>query len=263
MQKSKKYNIGIIGSGNVATKLAVALHNQANNIAQVFSPNKENSLKLAKLINAKSLNSINDFSNNLEIIIIAISDKALTEIDLNFLPKNALVCHTSGSVSIEILNNRNNFGVFYPLQTFSIQSDVDISKVPFCLEANSKENLLKLKNLTMSVSENIYEINSEERRKLHLAAVFACNFTNAMYSVAEDLLQSDGLDFNLLRPLIMETARKTNINSPKEIQTGPAIRHDNEIMNKHIEELHKNSQYADLYKTMSDLIQNLDNDKIL
>ena len=262
MQKIENHTIGIIGSGNVATKLAIALQESGNIITQIFSQRKEHSLRLAKLINVESIDSISDFNNNINIIIIAISDKALSKIETKYLPKNTLICHTSGSVNMDILNGCKNYGVFYPLQTFSIQSEVDISEVPFCLEANSKENLLLLQKLAESVSNNIYNINSHVRRKLHLAAVFACNFTNAMYSVAEDILENEDLDFNILRPLIKETAHKAITNSPKKIQTGPAVRQDMEIMNNHIAELSKTGQYDNIYKTISDLIYKLNKDKI-
>ena len=237
----------------MATKLGENFVAKGVSISQIYSKTIGNAQKLAKHINSTAINSLAELDINTDIIIISISDKALKMFDFSLLPTDSLVCHTSGSVSVNILSSCSNYGIFYPLQTFSKNADVDIKKVPFCIEANSESNLKILKSLANVLSDSIYEVSSIEREKLHLAAVFACNFTNAMYSVADELLSKYGLDFNILRPLIEETAKKALLNKPSDIQTGPAIRNDKEIMAKHIAEL-DNNNYKDLYLLISKTI---------
>ena len=251
---SNKVSIAFIGSGNVATKLAMSLYQKDVCITQVYSKTMDNAKTLANSVNAEAINSISQISDNNDIIIISISDNALKELDFSNLPKQAIVCHTSGSVGLEVINSCNNYGVFYPLQTFTKDTEVDITEVPFCIEANNPKNLEILISLASRLSKNVSEVNSQERAKMHLAAVFACNFTNAMYSIAEDLMLQSNLNFDYLRPLIKETAAKTISNSPQEIQTGPAVRNDRNIIDKHISDLHNNNDYKDLYALMSKII---------
>ncbi len=250
-------SVSFIGSGNVASKLAEALFNASIKVSKIYSTTFENAKTLANKVNAIAIDNISDFDKNTNIIIISISDRSLYTIDYNQLPTNSIICHTSGSVDMQVLNNCKNYGIFYPLQTFSKHTNIDISNIPFCLEASSEENLNTLWTLAESLTDNVQKINSEQRKKLHLSAVFACNFTNAMYSIAEDLLAESELDFDILRPLINETAKKALGNSPHQIQTGPAIRNDDTIMNKHIEELNHSPKYAMLYSLMSDIISDI------
>ena len=247
-------SIAFIGSGNVATKLAISLFQKGVNITEVCSRNMLNSTKLAKLVKAEPIDNISKISNNIDFVIISISDNALKSIDLSELPKQALICHTSGSVDMGILNLHDNYGIFYPLQTFSKDAELDISEVPFCIEANNEENTERLISLAQLLSNNVSRVNSLERAKMHLAAVFTCNFTNAMYSIAEDLMKESGLSFDYLRPLIKETANKALHHSPKKIQTGPAVRNDRNIIDKHILDLQNKEDYANIYNTMSELI---------
>jgi predicted short-subunit dehydrogenase-like oxidoreductase (DUF2520 family) len=250
----KTYKIGFIGSGKVATALAKAFHNNGLQVLQIYSPNKDHSTKLARIINAKALNSIEEFDKEIDIIIISTTDTALLEIDFSKINKSTLICHTSGSVGIEVFKAHKNYGVFYPLQTFSNQKQVDIQKVPICIEANNSENLSKLMQLANIISQKVEEVDSAQRESLHLAAVFVCNFTNAMYSIGEEILEKSNISFDLLRPLINETAMKVQEHSPKEVQTGPAIRNDKVIMNKHIDELKSLNNYSELYELMSKII---------
>jgi len=255
MEKSKKIQkIGFIGSGKVATNMAMSFENNGFEITQIFSPNIKHSQKLAEKVNAESIASISGFNKNLDIIIISISDTAVSQLDLASIEENTLICHTSGSLDISILSERKNYGVFYPLQTFSNQRYIVFSNIPICVEANNNTNLERLLKLGLGISKNVSEINSQKRSTLHLAAVFVCNFTNAMYAIGEDILQDADIDFNLLRPLIDETANKVKHHSPNKMQTGPALRGDTIIMNKHIEALNKRSNYMTVYKLMSKII---------
>jgi predicted short-subunit dehydrogenase-like oxidoreductase (DUF2520 family) len=155
---------------------------------------------------------------------------------------------------MDVLRKTKNHGVLYPLQTFSKASSPDFGKIPFCIEANTNINLEKLKFLASSLSENINEVNSEQRKALHLAAVFVCNFTNAMYVIGDEILSKSNLNFNLLKPLIEETANKIQTLKPIESQTGPAIRNDTEVMNFHIKSLNKFPDYKNIYKEISKTI---------
>ncbi len=166
--------------------------------------------------------------------------------------KNKLTVHTSGSIPLEILNKvSENHGVLYPLQTFSKSREVDFSNIPICVEANSAENLEKLKSVAKALSNNIYEVDSEQRKVLHLAAVFACNFPNFMYTIADKILRDSDIDFDILRPLIKETAEKIQDVKPAEAQTGPAIRNDEKILSGHMEMLNDFPQLKELYKLIS------------
>lgn len=264
MAKKEITKIGFVGSGRVASHLAVAFYEVGIEVCQIFSKNFDNASALAAKVNASPINSICDFDLDIDLVIISITDSALMEIKLSEIPKNLFVCHTTGSVSIDIFKERENFGVLYPLQTFSFDSKPDMTKVPFCIEANKEENTNLLISFSEKLSENVYKVNYTQRRKLHLAAVFACNFVNTMYGVAENILKDSDLSLGILRPLIMETANKVQNNSPKEMQTGPAVRNDIKIMNQHIEMLRGQKEYAELYKIISNLItrNNISNEEL-
>lgn len=248
--------IGFIGSGQVASHLSTSLYEKGYSIEQLYSRTYAHSELLANKINAKAIITLKDFDLDTDLIIVSTSDSALSELDFSVLPDHIMICHTSGSVGIEIFEGRKNYGVFYPLQTFSRQSNPDIDKIPFCIEANTTANTQALKVLAETLSSKVCEISSEQRAKLHLAAVFACNFTNAMYSIAEEILLSSEMDFDLLRPLIEETAKKTQAHSAREVQTGPAVRNDVGIMKKHEEMLKDHPEYADIYQRISKIILN-------
>jgi len=149
-----------------------------------------------------------------------------------------------------------NFGVFYPLQTFSKQKKIKFRNIPFCIEANNKKNENILKNIADKISDKVFIINSEQREYIHIAAVFSCNFTNYFYSVSEKLLKKNNIDFNILLPLIQETTQKIKKFKPSEVQTGPAARNDIKIIKKHLEKLKKNPEQQKLYNLISKNIIN-------
>ncbi len=246
--------INIIGSGNLATQLALTLHKHNFTIKQIYSRNKINAEILAEKINAKATDSLTKLYPNVDLIIISVTDNALQDV-INKMPNtNAIVVHTSGSVNMNILNRFENYGVFYPFQTFSKQHNVDFNSIPILLETKNPNVNTELLKLSKTISNNVTNCNSEQRGAIHLAAVFACNFTNYMYSVAHDLLTSKNIDFNILKPLIKETTSKiltNNSNHPKEIQTGPAVREDYKIINKHINSLEDNN-YKNIYKLLTE-----------
>ena len=248
-------SIVIIGAGNVAFHLGKALLANGKEILQVYSQSEKSASSLAKILNTDYTIAIEDLNPSADLFIIAVSDDAIHAIAEKLKLKDKFVVHTSGSVEMEVLASAtNNYGVFYPLQTFSKLREINFKEIPLCLEANSLRNLKLLSNLGNKLSENISEIDSSQRKILHLAAVFACNFPNLMYSSAEVLLKENNLSFDLLKSLIAETAEKVQHILPSESQTGPAYRNDMKIMAKHIEMLRDHKHLEEVYLMLSRII---------
>ncbi len=246
-------HIVLIGAGNLATQLGIALHNAGYFISQVYSPTKKSANLLAKKINAVAITDFKKLDLEAAIYIIAVKDDAIANVSKKLNLKDKIVVHTSGSVEMNILKNTSkNHGVFYPLQTFSKNKKVDFSSIPICIEANNKSTSTSLTYFANSISNHIQKVNSEQRKQIHLAAVFACNFSNHCYSIAENILKKNKISFNILQPLIEETANKIKYNSPSEMQTGPAIRGDKKTMNAHLKLLSKKKLLKEIYKLMSD-----------
>ena len=247
-------NVAILGSGNVATHLSKALIKAGYPIKQIWSRKNENAINLALEIGANSISSIKELSENINIVIIAVSDDAILQVAQQ-IPKflnQKLILHTSGSTSLAVLDKiSTSIGVFYPLQTFSKNSDLDFSNIPICIDANQEDVLESLNQLALKLSNNVSKVNSADRLILHISAVFACNFTNYFYSIAEELLNSNHLDFELLKPLILETAEKALLNSPAKVQTGPAKRDDQITINKHLKVLQQDPQIKEVYQFIS------------
>jgi predicted short-subunit dehydrogenase-like oxidoreductase (DUF2520 family) len=244
-------SISFIGSGNVATHLAYNFFNNGFTINEIFSKSKENAEYLASKTNALASNSINQINTISDIYIISIKDDVINDVIRELPFKNKLIVHTSGSTPMSILKDFDNYGIFYPLQTFSKEKNVNMAEVPFCIEASNNNIQQLLLDLGKTISKNVCLINSEQRKKLHLAAVFACNFTNYMYQIANDITSENNVDFNILRPLILETAKKIQENSPASMQTGPAIRNDEEVINNHLEQLANSKSYQEIYKIIT------------
>lgn len=231
--------IVFIGSGNVASHLAPAIDaTDGYDVRQIYSPTPAHAAALAsRLKNAVPVNDIDDILTDADIYIISIKDDEISSFVDSFKGKslkNALWMHTSGSVSMDVLSPlSDSHGVFYPLQTFSKDSEVDISKVPLFIEGSTPDVENVIRQFAKRIFSNIYHADSELRKKMHIAAVFACNFTNYMWTIADDILQKEGLSFSVIRPLLEETLRKAFDSSPEKGQTGPAVRGDINVMRKH------------------------------
>lgn len=248
--------VAIIGAGNVATHLAKSISAVNIEITQIWSYHYQNAQVLAKTVNAAAIDNLNKVEADTDICLIAIKDDKIATVVGELRNFKGLLVHTSGSVSLNVFKGAiENYGVLYPLQTFSKNKEVDFASIPLCLEANSKASLNKLITLASNLSTNVIEVNSEKRKILHLAAVFACNFTNHLYALAGEILKTNELEFEILRPLIAETAAKVQHSLPLEVQTGPAIRNDNETLKKHEELLTKQPALLEIYKTLSDSIK--------
>jgi predicted short-subunit dehydrogenase-like oxidoreductase (DUF2520 family) len=250
--------INIIGSGNVAQHLIKAFGNSKTvEIKQVFSRKKES---VHHLIDFEKI--VTDFSElqSADLHIISVSDNAISAVSEQLPFNNQLVVHTSGTSSIELLNEKNRRGVFYPLQTFSKNKSIDYSIIPFCLEAENTADFKLLETVAKSVSTAVYSISSEQRKALHVAAVFVSNFTNHLYHLGQEICEENQLPFAILKPLIQETADKINTLDPVDAQTGPAIRHDSNTTDAHLAFLQDENK-KNIYKILTQSIQ--DNGKKL
>jgi len=249
-------NVVLIGAGNLATQLALTLHEKGIQVKQVFSRKIESAKELAEKVNAGFTNDLSQLINDANLYVIAVKDSAIQEVLENVnLKDDQLIVHTAGSVPMSILEGfSNNYGVFYPLQTFSKSKKVDFSEIPICIESSHLSNFLKLENLGERISNSVNQINSDERKTLHLAAVFVNNFVNHFYAIGADLLHDKKLDFELLKPLIRETAEKIQTMNPFDAQTGPAKRNDQSILHTHLKMLHDKPELQKIYSFATESI---------
>lgn len=251
MTAKSKQAIVVIGSGNVSTQLALAMYDKGLTISQVFSRQLSHAQKLSSRIKAEATDDYAKIITDAPLYIIAVADNAIEEVAVRFSHVAGLVVHTSGSVDINVLEGCQRYGVLYPLQTFSKNRPTDFSTVPFLIEAAGKEDEVFLAEVASILSSNVHSVNSKDRSYMHLAAVFACNFSNYMYAAAEKVLKSKGLKFEMLHPLIKETAQKASEMAPSAAQTGPALRKDYKVINKHLEMLKDDEELRALYQQIS------------
>lgn len=240
--------VSVIGSGNVAHHLLKAFGTASEiEVVQVFARNK-NGIETTN----PHIEVIEDLSllKNVDVLIIAVSDDAIEKVSEQIPLKHQLVVHTSGGVSLDALNNKNHRGVFYPLQTFSKAKVVNFRTVPICIEAETKEDYQTLETLAKLISDYTYAVNSQQRQALHVAAVFVCNFTNHLYQIGHEICEANQLSFDILTPLIQETAQKIVTLTPIEAQTGPAKRKDTQTINKHLAFLTEENQ-KEIYKLLT------------
>ena len=229
--------IVFIGSGNLATQLSLALKEAGKQIVQVFSRTEEHASELANKLGCAHTINPDEIDKNAQIYIFSVKDDALSHLAASICNErpNALFLHTAGSVPMDIFKGyASRYGVLYPMQTFSKNRRVDFRKIPCFIEASNEESLVTIRSLAESISGHVVDCDSEKRKKMHLAAVFACNLTNHCYRLAERVLEAEQIDFNLFLPLIDETAKKVSEMSPKDAQTGPMIRYDVEVMNRQL-----------------------------
>jgi predicted short-subunit dehydrogenase-like oxidoreductase (DUF2520 family) len=254
--------ITLIGSGNVATHLGAALKNAGHHIVQVYSRDPQHAALLAYHIKAEPVSDLSAISTQTDLFIISIKDDAIGEVAEQLAVHEKMIVHTSGATPLtHLLAFTDKAGVFYPLQTFSKTKEVDFRAVPLCIEGADEQITKELTELAQTISNNVDVVNSEQRKVLHLAAVFACNFPNFLYYTAQQLLAGHQLDFNLLRPLIAETAQKVQAQLPANVQTGPAIRHDEKTMLAHMAMLQPDENLRRLYGLLSQAIIKMGEDK--
>jgi predicted short-subunit dehydrogenase-like oxidoreductase (DUF2520 family) len=248
--------ITLIGAGRVATQLAKALHTQ-HQIVQVYSRNLQHAQRVADKVHTQAIDQVEQLNSQTDLVIIAVSDQAIEPIIQSikvYLPQ-CLIVHTSGSTALSIIEHHHKrAGVFYPLQTFSFEREVNWSETPLFVEASQQQDVELLTTLANSLSNNVYQYSSKQRQTLHLAAVFACNFSNYCYDMAKQVVDAEQVDFSLLYPLILETAEKATHNNPQQMQTGPAMRGDQNILNLHTQLLaaFNRADLAQVYALMSE-----------
>ncbi|MBR9854260.1 MAG: DUF2520 domain-containing protein [Algicola sp.] len=241
----------ILGTGNLSKHLHDAFTKAKSvDVVQVVGRNQDALQQFSE--ESAVTDNFNDIAEA-DVYIIAVKDDVIGEVSRFVASKKGVVAHTSGAMAMNHVQS-NRKAVFYPLQTFTKGKTVDFTSIPICIEATDAESFKTLEKLAKSISGNVHHIDSEQRKKLHLAAVFVNNFTNYLYGVGEEICSTEGLSFDLLKPLIKETAEKIMAIPPKKAQTGPARRNDRQTMQSHLELLN-NEEHITLYKILSRAIK--------
>ena len=248
--------IVIIGSGNLATQLALALKDANQEIVQIFSRTSAHAQELADKIGCAYTASLEAVLPDADIYILAVKDDALAALAANLCAArtDALFLHTAGSMPMDVFKSHAlQYGVLYPMQTFSKNRRVSFREIPCFIEASSPEALATVRALAASISDHVVDCDSEKRKKMHLAAVLACNLTNHCYRLAERVLEAEQIDFRLFLPLIEEIARKVRTLSPKDAQTGPMVRYDQNVMQMQMAML-PDDRTREIYRLMAESI---------
>jgi predicted short-subunit dehydrogenase-like oxidoreductase (DUF2520 family) len=249
------WNIALVGSGNVAWHLGKALRGKGFCISQVLNHHTRSARQLAGELEVLHWGRPEDLAPEADVCLICVSDDAISAVVHRLKPANQLLVHTAGSVPLDIFQPPAvNFGVLYPVQSFTKGRPLDYSLIPFLTEANTTENLKIIDFLASSVSQRVVHADSARRLLLHLAAVFAGNFSNHMFALSEKLMLRNGLSFDLLKPLIAETTAKALAMSPKKAQTGPAVRGNTKVMAKQLDLLKHDPELQELYRLISESI---------
>ncbi len=264
MDELKNQRIVLVGAGNVATHIGLSLKAKGVDIAQVYSRTADSASALAARLGCPSTDNLSDLCADADMYIISVKDNALVDViaGMEHCSADALYVHTAGSVPMLVFEHRRPYyGVFYPMQTFSKEKKVDFSQVPCFIEASDDVSLARLKRLAATLSSHVMELSTEKRKYLHLAAVFACNFANHCYAVADALLREQGIPFDVMLPLVDEAAGKVHHLSPVAAQTGPAVRGDTKVMDAQMQLLSDRPEWQELYAMLSGDIQNMNNQR--
>lgn len=272
--------IVLIGAGNLATHLGKALHAAGHDMVQVFSRTMQSAETLASLLDAEPLTDIAQVRDDADVYIFSVKDSALVQLvaqlcrheadglvedgAVNALRKakkgehERVFLHTAGSMPMSVFKGMaQHYGVLYPMQTFSKQREVDFSIIPCFVEANDEFAQKQIEGLAREISGRVYQLSSEDRKYLHLSAVFACNFANHCYAISQELLEEHGIPFDVMLPLINETAAKVHEMKPKDAQTGPAVRYDENVIGKQSKLLENHPHFKKVYDSMSKSIHGL------
>jgi predicted short-subunit dehydrogenase-like oxidoreductase (DUF2520 family) len=249
--------IVLVGAGNLATNMGKALFKAGYDIVQVYSRTMESAALLAEKLEAAPTNNIEEITTDADVFIFSVKDSVLPELISNVCEKrqDCTFIHTAGSMPIELFKGKAlSYGVLYPMQTFSKDKEVNFKEIPCFVEGSDKQTSVLISSLAETISNNVRFLSSADRKYLHLAAVFACNFANHCYALAADLLQQKNIPFDVMLPLIDETARKVHKLAPHEAQTGPAVRYDENVICKQMELLNSNLLTKEIYEKMSQSI---------
>ena len=248
MSKPEIRKIVILGAGRLAVNLSMAIHKKGYDIAEVCNRTERKGKSLAGKLKTRYIPEPEMITPDADLYILAVSDSAIPLFLERLKTGNRLIIHTSGSVKMDILQGVSaNFGVIYPPQTFTSNRLLSFRSIPLCIEANSGKNLDILRSFADSLSEKVYTINSDQRRLLHLSAVFASNFTNFMVAISQELVLENGMDFGILEPIIRQTAGNASSGDVFKLQTGPAVREDRETIREHLKLLTNHPDYKEIY----------------
>ncbi|MDR1556290.1 MAG: DUF2520 domain-containing protein [Tannerellaceae bacterium] len=246
--------IVFIGAGNLANSVSLEMQRVGMTIGQIYSRTRDHAESLAKRVNCQWTCNLNEIIPDADLYIFSVKDSALPEVISRMKPNKGLWVHTAGSVPMQVFEGAvPRYGVFYPLQTFTKKRRVKLDGTPIFLEVSNPDDMKILKKIAIALSGNAKETDSEKRKRIHLAAVFACNFTNHMYTLAAKILDEQHVSYELLLPLIMETADRISSLPPLEAQTGPAVRFDREVMDKQLALLEEPALQT-IYKLVSQSI---------
>lgn len=258
MKRSKAFSkarIGVLGSGRVATALLKGLSEIPSSELHLIARDPSQREALGERFAVDERVPVEDCDPGLDLLLIAVSDDAIQEVVRQLPGMKGVVAHCSGVKPLSELDEQGRGqGVFYPLQSFSGDAFPDWSSIPICIEGSDQHSQEELRALAGELSDTVRELGEDERKQLHVAAVFACNFSNHLYAIARKLLQEKGIDYELLRSLILHTARKGVEQDPTEAQTGPASRGDRETMQEHLALLEGNPDLYELYSLLSQRI---------
>lgn len=254
--------IVLIGAGNLATHLGKALHAAGHDMVQVFSRTMQSAETLASLLDAEPLTDMAQVRDDADVYIFSVKDSALEQLISQLCGgEKKVFLHTAGSMPMSVFRGKAlHYGVLYPMQTFSKQREVDFSIIPCFIEANDEFALKQIEGLAGQISHRVFQLSSEDRKYLHLSAVFACNFANHCYAASQELLQQHGIPFDVMLPLIDETAAKVHGMTPKEAQTGPAVRYDENVIGKQMQLLENQPYFQKIYDCMSKSIHELESE---
>lgn len=246
--------IVLIGAGRLATNLGHALISAGHEIVCVYSRTMQPATILTECIGGRPVDKTEDLPLNADAFIVAVKDSVLVDVIKSVTEgrESQVFMHTAGSMPMSVFQGMAcHSGVFYPMQTFSKERLVDFREIPIFIEASDHQTMSFIRSIAESVSERVYELSSDDRRYLHLAAVFACNFTNHCYAMAAEILEQHGMNFDVMLPLIDETARKVRQMHPLKAQTGPAVRYDENVIRYQTQLLSDYPMMKDLYERMS------------
>lgn len=241
--------ISIIGSGNVGSHLAKKLYSLKHDIVQVFSRTLSNAQAVANLVDASAIDDLREVNGQVDVIFVSVPDDYIEDVSNRLGSVDALIVHTSGSVASTVLSKHQRFGVFYPMQTFQKDLDLSWKGVPTFLLANSDKDRDVLQSLAGQMEVQAQFIDDQQRAALHVAAVFANNYTNHMLVIAERIMRENNLDYNLLKPLIQRTFDSDKL--PYTIQTGPAQRGDEQTLERQLGFLENDERYQTIYAMLA------------
>ncbi len=245
--------VSIIGAGNVGFHIGLALRRNNIRVEQVWSRTLANATRLGELLNCQTVREPGTLNPKTDLFLLAVKDDAIQEVSQALPDTDGIVAHTSGSTSVDVLPQEKR-GVFYPLQTFNKDRPIAVNEIPFFVEGNAPQVLQALTDLGQKLSKEVYASSFEQRKFLHMAAIFACNFTNHLYHMADELLADQEVDQRVLYPLIRETVERSRESPPAETQTGPARRGDMEILKEHLHRLEQYPSHQRVYRLLSNEI---------